>query len=214
MPFTYEAQQGDAGEPGEVGPQGPKGDTGDTGPAGPTGPQGPKGDTGLTGPKGDTGDTGPAGASGFGASASYFSTAEQTGTTNSIQPMTITNTDWQTGITVLGSSEFQVNSAGKYNIAFSAQIYQNGGNSTVNIWLEKNGTPVPNSNSLVDVNANNPKMIVAWNFFVNASANDSYQIMWSSTSANTKLEVYAANGVGSNLHPAVPSVIITINQIG
>jgi hypothetical protein len=150
----------------------------------------------------------------FGGSASYFSTVDQTGTANSIQAMTLNATDWQTGISLESGSHIKFTNAGKYNIAFSAQLHQTSSSGIVNIWLAKNGTAVENSNTKVAIAANNPYNVAAWNFFVNASANDYYQVMWSSDSANTIIEYEAATGSGATLHPAVPSVILTVNQIG
>jgi len=149
-----------------------------------------------------------------GSSASYWSTADQTGTANSIQAMTITNNDWETGISVANSSRITMANAGKYNIAFSAQLRQTNSQGVVNIWLAKNGTAVANSNTKVSISANDPYAVAAWNFFVDAAANDYYQIMWSSSSANSIIEAEAATGSGATLHPAIPSVIITVNQVG
>jgi hypothetical protein len=149
-----------------------------------------------------------------GSSASYWSTVDQTGTANSIQAMTLTDTDWQTGIALESGSHIKFTSAGKYNIAFSAQFRQPQGSGTINIWLAKNGTAIANSNTKVSIAANNPYAVAAWNFFVDAAANDYYQIMWSSDDARTLIEYEASVGSGATLHPAVPSVILTVNQVG
>lgn len=149
-----------------------------------------------------------------GSSASYWSTVDQTGTANSIQAMTLNATDWQTGVTLESGSHIKFTNAGKYNIAFSAQLHQTNSSGTVNIWLAKNGTAVENSNTKCAITANNPYYVAAWNFFVDAAANDYYQIMWSSTSANSVIEYEAATGSGANVHPAVPSLIVTVNQVG
>jgi hypothetical protein len=150
----------------------------------------------------------------YGSSASYWSTVDQTGTANSIQAMTLNATDWQTGITRESNSHIKMNNAGKYNIAFSAQLHQTNSSGITNIWLAKNGTAVENSNTKCAITANNPYYVAAWNFFVNAAAGDYYQIMWSSDSEHTVLEYEAATGSGATLHPAIPSLIVTVNQVG
>jgi hypothetical protein len=61
----------------------------------------------------------------------------------------------------------------------------------------------------MDITANNPYYVAAWNFFVNANANDYYEIIWSS-SDNHSVAEYEPAGV----HPAVPSIIVTVNQVG
>jgi hypothetical protein len=149
-----------------------------------------------------------------GSSASYWSTSDQTGTANSIQAMTLSATDWQTGVTLESNSHIKFTNAGKYNIAFSAQLHQTNSSGIINIWLAKNGTPVENSNTKCAITANNPYYVAAWNFFVDAAAGDYYQIMWSSTSANSVIEYEPATGSGASLHPAVPSLIVTVNQVG
>jgi hypothetical protein len=150
-----------------------------------------------------------------GSSASYYSTVDQGPfTANTINPMTVNVTDWQTGISVANSSKITFANAGKYNIAFSAQMHQTNSSSLTNIWLAKNGTAMAYTNTKVATTANNPYTVAAWNFFVNAAAGDYYQIMWSSDSNHTVLEAEAATGSGATLHPEIPSVIVTVNQVG
>jgi hypothetical protein len=174
---------------------------------GPTGPTGPRG------LKGDTGDAGSAG--GFGSSASYLSTVDQGPyTANTINAMTLNATDWQTGIILQNGSQIKMTNAGKYNITFSAQMHQTNSSSLTNIWIAKNGTAMAQTNTKVATTANNPYTVAAWNFFVNAAAGDYYQIMWSSDSNHTVLESEAATGSGPTLHPEIPSVIVTVNQVG
>ena len=150
-----------------------------------------------------------------GSSASYWSTADQGPfSANTIQAMTLSDTDWQTGIVLESGSHIKMTNAGKYNIAFSAQFHQTASSGIVNIWLNKNGTPVEATNTKFDITANNPFSVAAWNFFVNASAGDYYQIMWSSSDNHTVIEALSATGSGATLHPSVPSVIVTVNQVG
>lgn len=150
-----------------------------------------------------------------GSSASYWSTADQGPfAANTIQAMTLNSTDWQTGVVLQNNSEIKMTNAGKYNIAFSAQLHQTNSSGIVNIWLAKNGTPISNTNTKFDITANNPYAVAAWNFFVDAAAGDYYQIIWSSSSQHTVIEALAATGSGATLHPEVPSVIVTVNQVG
>jgi hypothetical protein len=151
----------------------------------------------------------------FGASASFFSTVDQgPSAANTIQAFTFNNSDWLTGVTLVNSSKVTVTNAGKYNIAFSAQMHQTNGSGIVNIWLNKNGTPLANSNTKFAITANNPYSVAALNLFVDAAAGDQYELMWSSDSEHTVIEYEAEIGSGATLHPAVPSVILTINQVG
>ena len=151
----------------------------------------------------------------FGASGSYISTITQTPVSaGSIQPIVLDAALWEQGVELQNDSELKFTVGGKYNIAFSVQIVQGNGNANVNIWINKNGVPVPWSNTHVYVAANTPDIVAAWNFFVDASAGDYYQLVWSSTSSHTELQIHSETGSGVSLHPAVPSVIVTVNQIG
>lgn len=185
------------GADGIPGPTGPKGDKGD---------QGIQGIQGIQGPKGDTGSNSISNT----ASASYLSDQTQGPyVTNSIHPMTMNIVEWQNKVTLVDSSRITFTESGKYNIQFSAQLEQLNSQGVVNIWLKKNNSDVALSNTKVNVSANDPYRVAAWNFFIDAAANDYYQIMWSSNSPHTILEsaTYAP-------HPQIPSVILTVNQVG
>ena len=143
---------------------------------------------------------------------SFYSTQNQSLAKDANGAVTLNNTDFNNGVSIVSNSKITIANAGKYNIAFSAQLHYNGGGgsgTTVNIWLSKNGTAVPDSNTRVTVNSNSPYMVAAWNFFVDAFANDYYELMWSPTNTQIKID-YEAAGV----HPAIPSVILTVNQVG
>lgn len=174
----------------------------------------PKGADGAQGDPGPQGDPGTAG--GFGASASYYSTADQgpQASEDTVQAFTYNNTDWQTGVLLQNSSQIKMLSAGKYNIAFSAQLYQTNNTGNVNIWLNKNGSPMANTNTKVTMNSNNHYLVAAWNFFVDAAADDYYELIWSSSSTHTSIQYDAAATINGNVHPAIPSIILTVNQVG
>lgn len=166
----------------------------------------------LVSAKGADGADGADGAAGgFGYYGSFFDELDQTGTTNSIQAMRLRTTDFSNGVSTTGTNntEIRMANAGKYNIAFSAQLHQTNSSSIVNIWLAKNGTAMAWTNTRVAITANNPYYVAAWNFFVDANANDYYEIMWTADSANAVIEAIEAN-----THPATPSLIVTVNQVG
>jgi hypothetical protein len=154
--------------------------------------------------------------SGFGASASYHSRVTQgpQASANLVQPFTFSTTDWETGIERVDNTKIKMLSAGKYNIAFSAQLAQANNAGTVNIWLNKNGTPMAYTNTKVVVESNATYTVAAWNFFVNAAANDYYELIWSSSSTHTTVQYDPAQTINGNLHPEIPSIIVTVNQVG
>jgi hypothetical protein len=143
---------------------------------------------------------------------SFYSTQNQSLAKDAIGAVTLNNTDFSNGVSVVSNSRVTIANSGKYNIAFSAQLHNNGGGgsgTTVNIWLAKNGTAIADTNTRVSVNTNSPYVVAAWNFFVNASANDYYELIWSPDNTQIQMDYQAAN-----THPAIPSVILTVNQIG
>ena len=181
---------------------------------GPQGPPGQNGTDGIDGQDGTPGQDGQDGApGGFGAYGSYYSTVDQVNTENGTLSMTVNTVDFQSGVSVVSGSRITMANTGKYNIAFSAQFHNTGGGGSgtvVNIWFAKNNNAIPDSNTRITVNTNSPYVVAAWNFFVSANAGDYFEIMWTTDNANIILERENANAI----HPAIPSVIITVNQVG
>lgn len=102
--------------------------------------------------------------------------------------------------------------AGTYNIQFSAQLHHTGGGgagNTVNIWFRLNGNDIAASDTKVTVQSNNPYVVAAWNFIVSVAAGDYIEIAWLTDNANIILE----HEVATETHPAIPSVIMTAQQI-
>lgn len=106
----------------------------------------------------------------------------------------------------------QVSKYANYNIQFSAQLNRTSGGSSkqITIWLRKNGTDLDWSATHLTVQANQGKLVAAWNFFVRIDVGDSIQIMWTQ---NDAIEILAESSDLITPHPAVPSVIITVNEI-
>ena len=145
---------------------------------------------------------------------SLYSTADQGPfTANTIQPFTYTNVDFSNDISLVEGSLITFAKAGKYNLAFSAQLHQTNSSGIVNIWLRKNGNNMSATNTKCSITANNPYYVAAWNFFIDAAAGDDFELIWSSTSNHTVIEYEAATGSGATEHPSVPSIILTVNEI-
>ena len=145
---------------------------------------------------------------------SLYSTADQGPyTENAIQPFTYTNVDFSNDISLVEGSLITFAKAGKYNLSFSAQLHQTNSSGTIEIWLRKNGNNVPATNTRMAITSNNPYYVAAWNFFIDAAVGDDFELVWSSTSANTVVEYEAASGSGPTEHPEIPSIILTVNQI-
>ena len=174
--------------------------------------QGPQGIQGEQGPKGDTGATGAAG--GFGSYGSWYDTQTQIVTTVSTgEPVKVRQQDIVSGFTRTNNSRITATNAGIYNLAFSFQFRNEGGGGngqTVEIWLTKNGQAVADSNTRIAVNTNSPYVVAAWNFFQQMNAGDYLEIYWATDNKNVVMKT----NTGAMGGPAIPSAIITVNQVG
>ena len=148
---------------------------------------------------------------------SFYDVTDQSVTSGQVAPMEFGVTDFSSGVSItndLSSNPTMItlSADGVYNIQFSAQLYRTSGGSGAHarIWLRKNGTNVPDTNTVVHFGNNNVYSVAAWNFFAQASAGDKYQIMWTQDDAIT-IAYEPENLVVP--YPAVPSTILTVNQI-
>ena len=149
---------------------------------------------------------------------SFFDGNTQTCASGTIKAMIVNASDsFNNGVSVgldglSNPTLFSVTESGVYNVQFSAQLSRVTGGSAqvISIWLRKNGTDIPNTATHVSMQANAGKLVAAWNFFVDMITTDSLQIMWSQNGA---INLLAETPDLALPHPAVPSVIITINQL-
>jgi len=143
-----------------------------------------------------------------------------TGGANVAVPVRLNSTDTSAtnGISVVTDgtnlTRITVANAGVYNVLFSAQLTNSGGTGqTVDFWLRKNGETaafnVPDSNGKVQLQGNASYLMAAWNYFIALDAGDYIYLMWTATSTNITMINAPANGV----HPATPSIIVTLNQV-
>jgi len=174
--------------------------------SGAPGPQGP------TGPKGDTGSISDSSYGSFYDVQTQSVTQQQESTGIPVLIRSI-DTDATKGFTVIDNSKMKATNAGIYNFAFSFQFHHtSGGNSgaTVEIWFVKNGVAVSDSNTRIAVNTNSPYVVAAWNLFQKLNANDYVQLYW----ATDNHHIQMAHNTGTMGGPAIPSAIITVNQVG
>lgn len=116
------------------------------------------------------------------------------------------------GITLSANTRFVVSTPGVYNIQFSVQIAKSSPNpSKIWIWLSKNGTAVPLTNSELYIGqGTDERLIAAWNWVDEAiTTNTYYEIEWASNNTNTRLDHVSPASVG----PDIPSLILTITQL-
>lgn len=149
----------------------------------------------------------------FGPYGSFYDVTTQVGgTTKAVQ---IGQTAFSDRVTIVNGSEITFTVLGIYNIAFSAQLSKSGGQTDqIYIWLRHNGVDVPDSATVVSITNQNPKLVAAWNFFVNVNTTpQQFELMW--YTPDSSISILHANAVtGANPIPAIPSVILTVNQVG
>lgn len=117
-------------------------------------------------------------------------------------------TDVSKGITIVSNTQATVQNSGTYLLIFSAQLECSAGADTVWIWLKKNGTNVPES-ATKSVMQNNTAQTMTVNFMLELVANDYIEVVWQNNAGNARILAEAASGN----YPAIPAVILTINQI-
>lgn len=242
-PQGLQGAQGSPGAQGLQGPPGIQGATGLTGAQGPQGLQGAQGSPGAQGVqgaqgaqglKGDTGVTGATGATGaqgvkgdpggFGYYGSFYDTGTVTLAQNQMKAIPLRVTDFANGISIendgnASPTKIRFQYAGKYNISFSLQLTKSdSGTDVTTIWIcQGSGSGicanVPWSSTDLYMVGNDARQVAAWNFFVNAAANDYFQLLIS-PGTSTGTSILATPTRTSPSRPEIPSTILTVNQVG
>lgn len=142
---------------------------------------------------------------------SFYDTTTQTAAAiNTAYAMTFNTSDLSYGVTRgTPTSRIYVDTPNVYNVQFSAQLDKtSGGTALVWIWLRKNGVNVPDSGGQIRIQGNNAETLAAWNYLVQLNAGDYVEIMWEVDDTSVIILADAASAI----HPAVPSVILTVTD--
>lgn len=133
----------------------------------------------------------------------------------------LNTTDESSGVAIENDDDarptrIRVTSAGVFNVAFSMQLQKSdSGVDAVSIWLEKNGTAVPWSSTdiyLQDADLRS-RTVAAWNFFVRLQAGEYVRLIIVATN-NLRTSILAVPSPTIPGQPAIPSTILTVNQVG
>ena len=181
-----------------------------------SGTSGTSGSSGVAGTSGSAGTSGVNGAVG-GYLGSFYDTTTQSGVAGAVLTMSLNNSDpWNNGVSIVSGSQITIANPGVYNIQFSAQMVKNSGNTATHahIWLSQNGTNVPTSASQLGFPSNSIYVVAAWNFFIKTTvANEYVQLKWEINS-NADNAISITSAVASGDIPAIPGLIVTVNQVG
>ena len=149
------------------------------------------------------------------AYGAWSDSTDQTGSTIAGVAMTFNTQDITDSITLVNNSELTVPNTGIYDLQFSAQ-FQNTDNAQheVTIWFKVNGVDLPNSSTIITVPARKNNNIygyavAAWNIFFSLNSSDYVEIYWLKSSDLVTME----HSSSTALYPAVPSVIVTMQQV-
>jgi len=145
---------------------------------------------------------------------SFYSNTTQTNpVANTAMAMTFNNTNSANGVSVTSSSRLTVAKAGTYNIQFSAQCTKtDAGTDYIEIWLSKNGTSVPWTNTRLKLEGSNVYQVASWNFVETLGATEYVQVMWGSADLNA--QIVAIPSANTTMGIDVPSVIVTVTPVG
>jgi hypothetical protein len=141
----------------------------------------------------------------------FLDTTTQTQTAiNTAKAITFNTTDISRGVAV-GSptSRIVVSKQGVYNFQFSIQLDKiSGGTGIVWIWARINGNNVANSTTQIRIQGNDAETVAAWNFVYALNANDYFELMWEVDNIDSRIQYFT----GTAVHPAIPSVLLTVTN--
>lgn len=118
------------------------------------------------------------------------------------------------GVSIQNTTQIKFSYGGVYNIQFSAQIQDTSSPSkqAIDIWFAKNGSPLSDSDTKVNIDNQNSYLVASWNYMIKLNAGDYIEIYWYSADSGIILS-YSPATVGPPAIPAIPSVIVTAQQV-
>ena len=150
----------------------------------------------------------------------FQSNADQTAAAiDAAYAITYSQSDFTGGVTLSSGSRLTVPSAGVYTVTFSIQFKNTtNGVQDIDIWLRKNGTDVPDTNSRFSIvarkGAGNPSHLIATTpIMVELAANDYVQVMWHVTDTGVSIEHFPAVTAVPGTTPAIPATPSAIVQV-
>ena len=142
---------------------------------------------------------------------SFYDTTTQLATViNTATAITFNTTDLSNGVFIDSpTSRIVVDSEGIYNFDTSFQLDKtSGGTAVFDFWFRLNGVNVANSASRITIQGNNAEIFSSLNLFLDLKTNDYVELMFSVTDLSVELKTFAAAAP----HPAIPSIILTVNN--
>ncbi len=133
--------------------------------------------------------------------------------------ITYDQSDFLDGVTLSSGSRLTVPYEGVYTVTFSIQ-FQNTTNDVqdIDIWLRKNGTDIPATNSQFSIPARKSAgtashLIATTSIMVELAANDYIQLMWHVTDTGVTMQQFPAVTAVPGTTPAIPATPSAIVQV-
>jgi hypothetical protein len=171
----------------------------------------------MEGWQGFQGDNGFQGFQGVGSGATgyyleAFDTTDQSNAGNTAANLVTYNSiGINRGIGITGTGSVIFFQPGDFTLAYSIQIYNDDSqDQTVDIWISKNGTNVPDSNSRFTI-LKKTALIASTTLILRVNTNDIIELYWSSPSLFVGLEHFPPST--NPIRPAIPSVILVVDEI-
>jgi len=149
---------------------------------------------------------------------SFWDTTDQTVTsTTQAYVVTLNNADTNNdGVSVVSSSQLTVANAAVYRVSVSYQFVNTDSQAhDVVFWFRKNGTDIADSASKVTIPSTHGgalgHQVTMVEIVQTLAANDYVQLVWAADNTAVKIETLPAGT--TPVHPQIPSVIVTVNQL-
>ena len=125
----------------------------------------------------------------------------------------IDNIDEVNGIENLNQGEFKVTDEGAYFVMAAPQVGRRAKGPVANLrcWLEVNGSNVPNSDVLLDLESGDIKDVIVCQGIVSLNAGDVVTVMAETNSAEAGVALEAIHPTSSE--PLVPSIIFSMFKL-
>jgi hypothetical protein len=125
--------------------------------------------------------------------------------------------EYANGIELVDNTKILVKNDGLYNFQFSIQFEnQDSDQHDVSVWFRKNGSNLPNSNSIFTVPARKSasifgRLIGTVNIFEELEADEYVRVAWSTEDVNVIIKTVGTQT--SPVRPVTPCVILTVSYV-
>jgi hypothetical protein len=143
----------------------------------------------------------------------FYNTVTQTNPVSSgVNVVAFNSIAVNVGITLVTGTKLTVSRTANYNLQFSVQLQKTTGPSTtVDIWINRNGSLYPDTNTTLALTGSNTVLLAGWSYILALNAGDFVEIAWSSP--DTTVTLTAVPGQVAPLRPVTPSARCTVVQL-